>query len=170
MPACFDPQALTQAQKTILRLVQGDLPPGPRPFAALARAAGTDEASVIRFLQTLKENGVIRRFGASVRHQRLGYACNVMVVWRVPAGQADEAGQLASTHPAVSHCYYRPSCLPDWPYTLYTMIHGHSAEACAQTIAELQALTPLLDDHAALATVQELKKISPVYFAASEET
>ena len=39
---------------------------------------------------------------------------------------ADEARTKAAGHPRISHCYYRPVTAPDWPYTLYTMIHGKS--------------------------------------------
>ena len=40
----------------------------------------------------------------------------------------------------VSHCYHRPRHLPDWPYNLFAMVHGHTQESVQdhiQAIAQL---------------------------------
>ena len=34
---------------------------------------------------------------------------------------------------AVSHCYKRPT-YPDWPYSIFTMVHARSMEACEEAI------------------------------------
>ncbi len=66
-------------------------------------------------------------------------------------------------HPRISHVYYRPSSVPDWPYELYTMIHGRGPDDCQAVIAELRACT-CLDEFAVLASIRELKKTSMTYF------
>ena len=152
----------TETERAVLRIVQGTLPDSATPFADIAEAAGTDEASVLELLRKLKANGAIRRFGATLRHQKAGWACNAMVAWKVPDADADAAGELAAAHPRVSHCYLRPAA-PDWPYNLYTMIHGRSREECREVVEALRRDT-VLDEHLVLESLKELKKTSMVYF------
>ena len=53
----------TPTQKDILRIVQADLPDSLTPYADIAREVGTSEEAVLELLRSLKEEGVIRRFG-----------------------------------------------------------------------------------------------------------
>ena len=155
----------TDAERRILAIVQKDLPDTLTPFADIAKAAGpgVTEDMVIDLLSRLKEEGVIRRFGASIKHQRAGWSANAMVGWIVKGRDVEELGRKAAGDPNVSHCYYRPSAVADWPYELYTMVHGRSEAECADVVSRLEALLSL-DDHMILKSVRELKKISPTYF------
>lgn len=153
----------TPTQKDILRIVQADLPDTLTPYVDIARQAGTSEEEVLELLRSLKEEGVIRRFGASIKHQRTGWNVNAMVAWIVDAERVDEVGAAASKHEHVSHCYYRPSSAEDWPYEFYTMIHARSDEECRSIIEELRAMTGLTD-YLVLTSLRELKKCSPTYF------
>lgn len=153
----------TETERAVLRIVQRDLPDGLTPYADIARETGTDEAFVLNLLQRLKDNGAIRRFGASVKHQRAGFVHNAMVAWIIGDDHVDEAGEAAAKNRNVSHCYHRPTSEPDWPYTLYTMIHGKTEEECRAVIHELAAI-PHMGEHAVLTSVKELKKISMTYF------
>ena len=154
----FTPSALA-----VLRIVQSDLPDSLTPYAEIAREAGVGEAEVIALLARLKNEGAIRRFGASIKHQKTGWTHNVMVAWRVDEALVDAAGKIAAQHTNISHCYYRPSSAPDWPYTFFTMIHGRSAEECRNVIENLRRES-VLDEYAALESLQELKKTSMTYF------
>jgi DNA-binding Lrp family transcriptional regulator len=154
---------LTEKERRVLRIVQEDLPDSLTPYADMAASAGMEEAEVLALLRSLKAAGTIRRFGASLRHQRAGFAHNAMVAWKAAGEEADEAGRKAAEHPLVSHAYYRPVSSPDWPYTLYTMIHARSQEECAAVVAELAARTSL-EEYVVLESLRELKKISMAYF------
>ena len=153
----------TEKERAVLRIAQRDLPDSLPPFADIARETGTDEAFVLGLLRDMKENGAIRRFGASVKHQKAGFTHNAMVAWKIAPEHVDEAGEAAAENDNVSHCYYRPTDVPDWPYTLYTMIHGRSEEECKNVVMALQAL-PHMEEHAVLQSLKELKKISMAYF------
>lgn len=162
--------SFTAVEKAILRRVQSDLPDSATPYADLARMVAEElqvnvtEAEVLELLSRLKESGAIRRFGASIKHQRTGWNSNFMVAWMTDSQeQADEAGAVAALHPRISHCYYRPSPSSEWPYTLYTMVHGRSNEECREVIADLLRDTPL-SEYAILESLRELKKTSMVYF------
>lgn len=153
----------SEHEQAILRIVQDNLPDSLTPYADIAQAAGCTEEEVLALLRGLKEDGTIRRFGASVRHQRAGWTHNVMVAWKIDPELVEEAGTRAAEHPRVSHAYYRPSSAPDWPYTLYTMIHGRSGQDCLDAVEELRRDTPL-KTCAMLESLKELKKISMTYF------
>jgi len=153
----------TEQEKTVLRIVQGNLPDSLTPYADIAAAAGLSEAEVLALLSRLKEDGTIRRFGASIKHQRTGWNHNAMVAWQIDPELMEEAGLKAAEHPRISHAYYRPSSAEDWPYTLYTMIHGKSKQDCLDVVEELRQTTAL-DRHAILESEKELKKISMTYF------
>ena len=40
----------------------------------------------------------------------------------------------------VSHCYRRPRHLPDWPYNLFAMVHGHDRSECSAKVEQIAAL------------------------------
>ena len=52
-----------------------------------------------------------------------------MVVWNVPKERNGEVGEFGADIDEVSHCYERPT-FDDWPYSLYTMIHGKEPSDC----------------------------------------
>ena len=157
------PYDFTLGELAILRIVQSNLPDSLTPYADIAREAGVDEAELIALLARLKNEGAIRRFGASIKHQKAGWTHNVMVAWRVDEALADAAGEIAAAHPNISHCYYRPSSAPDWPYTFFTMMHGRNAEECREAIENLRR-DSVLDEYVALESLKELKKTSMSYF------
>ena len=62
----------------------------------------------------------------------------------------------------VSHCYRRPT-YDDWPYSIFTMVHGKNAKECETTIAAVHAETGI-DEYALLWSVKEYKKTRVRYF------
>ena len=153
----------TEKERAVLSILQDNIPLTRTPYADIAAEAGAEEQEVLDLINRLKEEGVIRRFGASIKHQRTGYTHNAMVAWKIAPADVDAAGEQAAAFPGISHCYYRPSSAPDWPYTFYTMIHGKSGEDCLAVIEELKKKT-VLKECEILETVKELKKISMRYF------
>ena len=158
------PPAFSAAERAALAIVQGNIPDSLTPYADIAAQTGMSEAGVLDLLTRLKESGAIRRFGASIRHQRTGWTHNAMVAWIASEEEARACGPIAAGHPRVSHAYYRPSPAPDWPYTLYTMAHGRSEAECLGVVEDLLAAWPLRD-YAILRSLKELKKTSMTYFA-----
>lgn len=158
-----DPPVFTETEKRILALAGADLPDSPTPYADIAAQAGCDESEVLGLITRLKEARVIRRFGATLRHQKAGYGHNAMVAWRVD--DPDEAlrlGEIMAARPEVSHCYVRRT-YPQWKYNLYTMIHGKNPGDTNRVVEELERETGVAD-HQTLASLRELKKTSMRYF------
>ena len=157
------PRTFTEQDRVILRVVQKNLPDSLTPYADIAASLEVDEADVLALLRELKEQGAIRRFGASLKHQKAGFSHNAMVAWIVSRDDVDEAGREAAKHPLISHCYYRPSSAADWPYEFYTMIHGRSPDEYKDVIDTL-VKTTVLREYAVLTSLKELKKTSMTYF------
>ena len=85
----------TDVERAILRIVQKDLPDTLTPYADIANAVGTSEEVVLELLSRLKESGAIRRFGASLKHQKTEWTHNVMVAWMISPDDVDTAGDAA---------------------------------------------------------------------------
>jgi DNA-binding Lrp family transcriptional regulator len=84
--------------------------------------------------------GIIRRIGAVPNHYRLGYRANGMSVWDLPDERIAELGRRVVALTFVSHCYRRPRRLPQWPYNLFAMVHGHSRDEVEDQVAEIAGL------------------------------
>jgi DNA-binding Lrp family transcriptional regulator len=153
---------LTPLEIEAIRVVQEDLPLVERPFAVEAAAIGTDEATLLQMLESFKERKLMRRFAAVMNHRSAGYKANAMGVWAVPEDQLDDIGPKMAGFAFVSHCYKRPT-YEDWPYSVFTMVHGHNARDCEDTIAAIRADTGV-EDYALLWSVKEYKKTRVRYF------
>ena len=81
-----------------------------------------------------------RRIGVVPNHYRLGYVANAMSVWDVPDEHIEAVGREVGGLDIVSHCYRRPRRLPDWPYNLFAMVHGHSREEVAEKVDDIARL------------------------------
>ena len=115
-----------------------------------------------RGLDRWKQEGTIRRFGAMVRHQRLGYTANAMSAWDVPDGRVEEVGAVFAAASEVSHCYQRPRA-EGWDYNVFAMIHAATEDECAGLAAKLAARAGI-EDYGLLFSSREFKKISMRYF------
>lgn len=154
----------TEKERQILAIVQDNLPDSLTPYADIAKICQVTEAEVLDLLNSLKDTGAIRRFGASIRHQRTGWNHNAMVAWLATEEEAEICGAMLADNPHVSHSYFRPTSAEDWPYTFYTMVHGRSARECQQVVETLAQSWPL-KEYAILRSIRELKKTSMTYFA-----
>ncbi|NOR09902.1 MAG: Lrp/AsnC family transcriptional regulator, partial [Desulfovibrionaceae bacterium] len=76
--------------------------------------------------------------------------------------RAEEVGNIFASFREVSHCYQRPA-MENWPYRLFTMVHGSSPEVCRQ-IAKRMADTAGVAKFDLLFTQEELKKTTMAYF------
>ncbi|RJP90477.1 MAG: Lrp/AsnC family transcriptional regulator [Desulfobacteraceae bacterium] len=152
----------TDLEKKIIALVQGDMPIEPRPYLAIAGKLGVDEDTVLTVLKDLCERGIIRRFGATLRHQKSGFTANAMVAWVVDEDRVSEVGKMMAEFDQVSHCYRRDPA-PGWPYNFYTMVHSTDETACREIAGSISQKTAV-DTYAVLFSRKELKKTSMQYF------
>jgi len=155
---------LSQSEKELVRQLQGDIPLTPRPFSVIAQKLGRTEKWVIDRTRKLLRQKALRRISAILIHRRAGFRANGMGVWEVPPADCDRVGLIMASFPEVTHCYRRPS-FPGWPYTLYTMIHGHTRAECRAIAKRLSKATGIARYNILFST-REFKKTSPVYYDA----
>jgi DNA-binding Lrp family transcriptional regulator len=154
--------SLTTEQMGLIRQLQVDLPIISEPFGVAAEAVGAEVGEVLRQIKDWKATGVIRRFGARVRHGQAGFRANGMVVFEVEGARLDEAGALLAGYSQVSHCYHRPGA-PDWPYNLFAMTHSRDEAELKEVVEKMvEQVKPLRYD--ILLSIKEYKKSSAKYF------
>ncbi|WP_031513669.1 Lrp/AsnC family transcriptional regulator [Desulfofalx alkaliphila] len=154
---------LTKLEKNIIKELQKGLPLVPQPFAHLGEKLGLTEKELLEIIDQLMEKGYMKRMGAALRHHRVGFVANAMVVWQVPEDMVEEVGNKLAAHPEVTHCYQRKT-YPHWKYNFYTMIHRQSREECYDLAEELSRLVGI-KEYKLLFSTKELKKSSMAYFA-----
>jgi DNA-binding Lrp family transcriptional regulator len=131
---------LDDATRRLVTATQAGLPLTTRPFEALATRLGVSQEQVLECFADMIDNGSVRRIAAVPNHYALGFRANGMSVWDVADEDAITCGREIGSLPFVSHCYLRPRHLPDWPYNLFAMVHGHcraAVEAQVESIAEI---------------------------------
>lgn len=160
------PDRLSRGDKRLLAQIQGDLPLCLSPFAAIGKKTGWGEKDVLQRIRQFIRRGMIRRFGAILRHQKAGYRGNAMVVWTVPEERVNKVSRIMTSFPRVSHCYLR-STLPSWPFNIYTMVHGRNEKECLQTARQISERTGI-QDYRVLFSRREHKKSSMEYFLNDE--
>jgi DNA-binding Lrp family transcriptional regulator len=153
---------LNEIEKKIICSLQGDIPISRSPYLEISQKLGIDEETFIQTLKSLCDRGIIRRFGATIRHQKSGFFANAMGAWLVEEDRVEEVGRKMASFREVTHCYRRNPA-DDWPYNLYTMIHGADVDACYE-IAEKMAEKAQVSEFVLLFSKKELKKTSMKYF------
>jgi DNA-binding Lrp family transcriptional regulator len=153
---------LSDLEVAAIRAVQEDLPLVEHPFAAQGEQLGCSEDDVLELLRSFRARKLMRRFAAVMNHRSAGFKANAMGVWAVPEHRLEELGPQMAGFALVSHCYRRPT-YPDWPYSVFTMVHGKHGRDCEATIAAIRAETGV-EDYALLWSVKEYKKTRVRYF------
>ena len=153
---------LTEIEKKVISALQGNIPVCERPYLELAQGLGMSEEEFLKTAKGLDDRAIIRRFGATLKHQKSGYTANAMVAWSVDEARVQEVGPTMAGFGEVSHCYRR-NPTETWPYNLYTMIHAFDEPAC-HAIAEKISKAVGVEAYILLFSRKELKKTSMRYF------
>ena len=156
-----------ELDKAVIRELQEDLPVEPRPFLAMAERIGTDEAGLFAAAADLQRRGFLRRFAAILYHRKAGFKANGMGVWAVPPDDILATGQKMATFSAVSHCYQRPT-YPDWPYNIFSMVHGRSVDDCEEIFRAISRATGITD-YVSLYSTREYKKTRMKFYTDAYE-
>ena len=158
---------LTPLHHKVIALAQNDIPIVSEPFKETVKALGLTYEAFFGILNELKEAGVMRRFAGILNHRKAGFNANAMVVWDIDERKGEEIGRKAAEFSAVSHCYLRPK-YANWPYNLFTMVHGKTTEETNAIIAEM-ALEIEHFSRRPLYSTREFKKVRIKYFSSAFE-
>lgn len=152
---------ISDIEQKVLAVLQHGLPESQSPFKDMAEKIGIETEQLLAVLKDWKQQGKIRRIGAIVNHFKVGLGGGAMVVWQVEPARTEEVGKLLAGFEEVSHAYERRT-YENWPYSLYTMVHGKSGEDVKQTIQRMSQACGV-SHYRILITEKELKKVPPTY-------
>ena len=153
---------LTKEEIEIIRLLQEDMPLVETPYQVLAQSLGLVQDDIFRIAKSFLSRGYMRRIAAILHHRRAGFAANAMVVWDIPKEKLDTIGPDFAKFREVSHCYERPT-FPDWPYSIYTMVHAPKMQDCEALVERMKEKIGAWP-HLNLYSTKEYKKIRLKYF------
>ena len=158
---------ITDEHIAYIRATQGDLPDIAEPFAGVADALGCSVDEVLAHGRRLADSGHLRRFAGILNHRTAGFRANGMAVWNVPAQDIQDFGRFVAGYRNVSHCYQRPT-YPDWPYSVFSMLHDPKVAGVEETAAAIARDTGVAD-YRILYSTTEYKKIRLPYFVPQYE-
>ena len=154
---------LSPLDADLLLAIQDGFPLSATPYEDVADEIDAPLNDVLAAVERLLADGCIKRAGCIVNHVVTGFTNNCMVVWDVPDDELDERGEAVGSLPYVTLCYHRPRRPDqDWPYNMFTMIHGREAEAVDAKIDELAA-DHLPFEHERLYSTETLKQTGAQY-------
>lgn len=122
--------------KLLVEMAKG-IPLAGEPFYEISQQLGISEKEIISRLLKLKQEGIIRRFGASIKPSSIGFSANALVAWNAPENRILEIGEYLSKIPEISHCYERKAVQGRWDYNLYTVIHAQERESVHRLVNQL---------------------------------
>jgi len=158
-----EPMTLEPIHYEMIKGLQEDILPVAEPFTPLAERLGVSVQALAEAAERMQKAGIMRRFAAILYHRKAGFKANAMVVWKVPEERAEAIGETVAAYSAVSHCYLRP-VYPQWPYPLFSMVHGRSKEEVESVVAEM-AEEIGVKEYAYLYSTREFKKVRIRYFS-----
>ena len=136
----------------LLYKMQNSFPMSQKPFHDIAEEMDADPQEIIKLVQELKDEKIIRQTSAIFDTKRLGYKSS-LVAFKVPEDKIDKAAEIINAHPGVSHNYLRNHDYNIW----FTMaVSPDSRLGLEKTIEKLAELTEA-EDYIILPTLKMFK-------------
>jgi DNA-binding Lrp family transcriptional regulator len=154
---------LSSIDRAVINGLQQDLPLNEKPFDLISARLSMDADKFLSRCQALLQDGIMRRFSASINHSKLGFMANAMSCWNTPTNIIEAAGKKIAKFPEISHCYERQTS-PHWPYNLFVMIHANTKETCKAIVDRINSETGLDKNVSVLLfSTKEVKKTRILY-------
>ena len=156
---------LSEIERRILAVLQGGFPRSQTPYQDIADLVGIDTKELLEILESWKKEGKLRRIGSIVDHFKVGFSGGAMVAWQVEPERIEQVGVKLAGFAEVTHAYERVTA-KNWPYNLYTMVHGADIQEVERIVKRMSQACGV-SDYRVLATEKELKKVPPTYITES---
>jgi siroheme decarboxylase len=131
-----DPMELSELDRRLLDEFQHDFPLCARPYEAIGRRLGCDEATVLERLAFLEDRGFVSRIGPVLRANTLG--ASTLAAMAVPEERLQGIAELVSSYPQVNHNYER-----EHEFNLWFVITARDRSAVADVLDDLRRRTGL---------------------------
>ena len=96
---------LDEIDLVILNRVQKNFPVCSDPFSVLSKELKLQKYELIERLEKLNSDGVIRRFGGVLNHQKNG--ASTLAALKVPVDKIDDTAEIVNAFREVNHNYLR---------------------------------------------------------------
>ena len=123
------------ARQQVLDLIQSSFPVEHDPLAGIARETGMSREAAREALDALREEGIVRRIGASYAAKGVGYV-STLCAMSVPEERMDEVAAVAGAYPGVTHNYARRN-----RYNLWFTLIAPSRERAQEILDEIAETT-----------------------------
>ncbi|MGD9369194.1 MAG: AsnC family transcriptional regulator [Desulfobacteraceae bacterium] len=121
--------------KKIINRIQSDFPIDARPYRIIANELELEEEQVIKRVQNLKAEGIIRRIGGNFVPHKVGFVSTLCAA-KVPEDKIDAFTAVVNRYPGVTHNYIRENEFNIW----FTFI-AESREEIAENLAQISKET-----------------------------
>ena len=125
---------LSTFDKSLLNLLQNNLPICTRPFAAMAEKLGTDEETVLQKIRALKAAGYLRKIGTFFDSNKLGYG-GTLVALKVLPSKIQTVAEVVNKYPGATHNYER-----EGKYNLWFTLLTPNLESETKILSEIRAV------------------------------
>ena len=141
----------------ILEALQNDFPLSPRPYEAISDKLKIPCEQLLARLRSLLAEGLIRRIGASLDSQKLGF-CSTLAAISVEDSIVEQASEIIEKFPEVTHSYLRSDRFNIW----FTIIASDN-ERLENIIKEIQSALSLESSQILNLPVKRLFKLNACF-------
>lgn len=127
--------SLDQNDKLILNEIQSNFPVTSRPYEELAKRLSLDAEEIFSRVKALKENGIIRRIGASFSSKMLKFT-SILCAAKVPQEKLEQFVETVNKYPGVTHNYER-----DHEYNVWFTFIAKDRHSISLALREIKTKT-----------------------------
>jgi len=130
---------MDEIDKKLLNLLQNEIPIDKRPFQLLGDKLYITEEEVLRRINKLKKEGLIRRVGGIFDSRKLGYTSTLCAA-KVPSHKVDKVTEIINNYAEITHNYIRED-----EYNVWFTVITFSKENLYKILEEIKINTNLQD-------------------------
>jgi DNA-binding Lrp family transcriptional regulator len=135
---------MDDTDRAILNRLQSDFPITSRPFLTIAddpalQSFDLTETKVLKRINRLKANGIIRRIGGNFVPEKLGFTSTLCAA-NVPKDMVESFAQVVNSYPGVTHNYQRNN-----EYNIWFTFIAQSATEIENKLEEISKKTGIDD-------------------------
>lgn len=123
--------------KKLLNLMQNEIPINKRPFKLLGEKLMITENEVLKRVNKLKEDGIIRRIGGIFNSRKMGYTSTLCAA-KVPEDKIEKVALFINEYYEVTHNYIRED-----EYNMWFTVITNSDESLNNILKEIKEKTKL---------------------------
>ncbi len=117
--------------RKLLNEIQSDFPITKRPYEDLGDRLDCSEEEILKRVERLRKEGIIRRIGGNFDSKRLGFATTLCAA-KVPDDKINRFVEVVNRYPEVTHNYLR-----NHHYNIWFTLVAHDVKVINRYIEEI---------------------------------